>query len=117
MADVCLLLGAQAAFDSDDPFSVPIDGASFARPDEVDLGSLRRRLQEQRRSGDMASTAGAVAETAGVLRTPQLYGTLIVLLAVLPLIFLGGVTEAFSRPAAPYCRDEYPMTAESESDA
>ncbi|HZO30201.1 MAG TPA: amidase family protein [Chloroflexota bacterium] len=41
VADVCLLLGAQAAFDSDDPFSVPIDGASFARPEEVDLGSLR----------------------------------------------------------------------------
>jgi amidase len=41
VADVCLLLGAQAAFDSDDPLSVPIDGASFARPEVVDLGSLR----------------------------------------------------------------------------
>jgi Asp-tRNA(Asn)/Glu-tRNA(Gln) amidotransferase A subunit family amidase len=41
VADVCLLLGAQAAFDSDDPFSVPIDGASFAAPQAVDLGGLR----------------------------------------------------------------------------
>ena len=41
VADVCLLLGAQAGFDSDDPFSTPIDGASFAQPATVDLGSLR----------------------------------------------------------------------------
>ena len=41
VADVCLLLGAQAAFDSDDPFSVPIDGAALAVPAAVDLGSLR----------------------------------------------------------------------------
>jgi amidase len=41
VADVCLLLGAQADFDSDDPFSVPLDGTSFAVPEAVDLGSLR----------------------------------------------------------------------------
>ncbi len=41
VADVCLLLGAQAAFDSDDPFSTPVDGASFVQPQGVDLGSLR----------------------------------------------------------------------------
>ena len=70
----------------------------------VDLGSLRRRLHEQRSSGDVASTVGAVAEAAGVFRTPQLYATLILLLAVLPFFFLGGVTEAFSRPAViAYC--------------
>ena len=70
----------------------------------LDLGSLRRRLQDQRSSGDVASTVGAVAEAGGVFRAPQLYGTLIVLLAVLPLFFLGGVTEAFSRSAVmAYC--------------
>jgi amidase len=41
VADVCLLLGAQAAFDGDDPFSTPLDGPSFAQPEAVDLGSLR----------------------------------------------------------------------------
>jgi Asp-tRNA(Asn)/Glu-tRNA(Gln) amidotransferase A subunit family amidase len=41
VADVCLLLGAQAAFDSDDPFSSPLSGASFAVPEAVDLASLR----------------------------------------------------------------------------
>jgi amidase len=41
VADVCLLLGAQAGFDSDDPFSTPLDGASFVVPEPVDLGSLR----------------------------------------------------------------------------
>lgn len=41
VADVALMLGAQAAFDSDDPFSVPVDGASFGGLESVDLGSLR----------------------------------------------------------------------------
>lgn len=41
VADVALMLGAQAAFDSDDPFSGPVDGASFALVEPVDLGSLR----------------------------------------------------------------------------
>ncbi|MCC7369303.1 MAG: amidase [Chloroflexi bacterium] len=41
VADVALLLGAQAAFDSDDPFSGPVDGPSYARLETVDLGSLR----------------------------------------------------------------------------
>jgi Cu/Ag efflux pump CusA len=70
----------------------------------LDLGSLRRRMHEQRSSGDVASTVGAVAEVVGVFRAPQLYATPIVLLAVLPFFFLGGVTEAFSRPAVmAYC--------------
>src|SRR5215212_1662379 len=41
VADACLLLSAQAAFDSDDPFSTPIDGRSFAAPEPLDLGTLR----------------------------------------------------------------------------
>lgn len=41
VSDVCLLLGAQAAFDSADPFSTPLSGESFAVPQAVDLGSLR----------------------------------------------------------------------------
>src|SRR5439155_7305384 len=41
----------------------------------------------------------AVAAAAGDLGTPRLYATLIALLAPLPLAFLGGVAESFSRPA------------------
>src|SRR5687767_5250577 len=41
VADTCLLMGAQAALDDCDPLSYPVDGASFAIPEPVDLGSLR----------------------------------------------------------------------------
>ncbi len=41
VADVCLLLSVQAAFDTADPLSGPVDAAMFAAPPPVDLGSLR----------------------------------------------------------------------------
>jgi Asp-tRNA(Asn)/Glu-tRNA(Gln) amidotransferase A subunit family amidase len=41
VADTCLLLAAQAAFDPVDPFSRPIDGASFLDLPRVDLAQLR----------------------------------------------------------------------------
>jgi amidase len=41
VADACLLLGAQAAFDRVDPLSGPIDRAAFVSPPTIDLGSLR----------------------------------------------------------------------------
>ncbi|HKA43816.1 MAG TPA: amidase family protein [Burkholderiales bacterium] len=41
VADTCLLLAAQAAFDDCDPLSYPVDGRAFAAPDPCDLGSLR----------------------------------------------------------------------------
>lgn len=44
VADACLLLAAQAGFDSRDPFSTPIDGEDFLVPEPVDLGSLRAAM-------------------------------------------------------------------------
>lgn len=41
VADVCLLLAAQAGFDSLDPLSAPVDTAALATPQPVDLSSLR----------------------------------------------------------------------------
>ena len=41
VADACLLLAAQAAFDSVDPLSWPVDGAQYAEPQPVDPGTLR----------------------------------------------------------------------------
>ena len=40
VADACLLLGAQAAFDGVDPLSTPLPGEPFAEPLALDLGSL-----------------------------------------------------------------------------
>ena len=41
----------------------------------------------------------AVAAASGEVAAPRLYATLIALLAPVPLVFLGGVAESFSRPA------------------
>ena len=41
VADTCLLLSAQAAFDERDPLSRPIDGDSFLDPVAIDLSQLR----------------------------------------------------------------------------
>ncbi len=41
VADTCLLMAAQAAFDDCDPLSYPVDAASFAVPEPRDLASLR----------------------------------------------------------------------------
>ena len=41
VADVCLLMAAQAASDDSDPLSYPVDSDEFATPAPVDPGSLR----------------------------------------------------------------------------
>jgi len=41
VADTCLLLSAQAAFDEMDPLSRPIDGEVFLDPQTIDLAQLR----------------------------------------------------------------------------
>ena len=41
VADTCLLLSAQAAFDASDPLSRPIDGDVFRDPQAIDLAQLR----------------------------------------------------------------------------
>jgi len=41
VADTCLLLAAQAAFDECDPLAAPVDAGELATPMPVDLGSLR----------------------------------------------------------------------------
>jgi len=46
VADVRLLLAAQAGFDSTDPFSAPVDAADLARSRPVDLSRLRVAVSE-----------------------------------------------------------------------
>jgi CzcA family heavy metal efflux pump len=64
----------------------------------VDLGAIRRRLHEHRASGTTGSLATVIAEAVGAVRVPLLYGTLVALLAPLPLIFLDGVAGSFALP-------------------
>jgi CzcA family heavy metal efflux pump len=65
----------------------------------ADLRNIRRALREQRGSGGATSAIAAVAGASSAVGTPRVYATLIILLAPLPLVFLGGVAESFSRPA------------------
>jgi len=46
VADTCLLLSAQAAFDPSDPLSRPIDGNTFRNPEAIDPSRLRVAFTE-----------------------------------------------------------------------
>jgi CzcA family heavy metal efflux pump len=62
----------------------------------VDVETLLRRLRE--RSG--ASVATIIHETTLQTRSAAIYSTLIVILAVTPILFMGGVSGAFFEPLA-----------------
>jgi CzcA family heavy metal efflux pump len=66
----------------------------------VDVENIGRRLRQQRRRGSEKSSAAIVLEASLELRRMLGYATLIVLLAVLPLFFLGGLSGAFIEPLA-----------------
>ncbi|HEX3607206.1 MAG TPA: efflux RND transporter permease subunit [Candidatus Dormibacteraeota bacterium] len=65
----------------------------------TDLAEVRRRLHERRAAGEPLSIGSVIAEVMAGVRGPLLYGTLIALLAPVPLIFLDGVGGAFAQPA------------------
>jgi CzcA family heavy metal efflux pump len=64
----------------------------------VDVETLLRRLRERKQGG--ASVASIIYETTLQTRTAALYSTLIVILAVTPIFFMGGVSGAFFEPLA-----------------
>jgi Cu/Ag efflux pump CusA len=63
----------------------------------VDIQNIARRLR-QGDGGEGRSTAAAIFQGALEMRSPILYATLIVLLAVVPAYFLQGVAGAFAQP-------------------
>ena len=64
----------------------------------VDQERPMQRLRGRTEGG--ASTAAIVFETTLEMRSTTLYAALIVMLAVLPIFFMGGVSGAFFRPLA-----------------
>ena len=64
----------------------------------VDVETLLRRLRERKQGG--ASIATIVYETTLQTRSAAIYSTLIVILAVTPIFFMGGVSGAFFEPLA-----------------
>lgn len=64
----------------------------------VDVEALLRRLRERKAGG--ASIASIIYETTIETRSAAVYGTLIVILALVPVFFMGGASGAFFRPLA-----------------
>jgi CzcA family heavy metal efflux pump len=64
----------------------------------VDVDTIRRRLREDRASGDARSSAAVLAEAVLTVRGPLSYATLVVVLAPLPALALDGVSGSFARP-------------------
>jgi Cu/Ag efflux pump CusA len=64
----------------------------------VDVDNISRRLRQRRQEGSRKSAASIVLEAALEMRSALFFATLILLLAVMPLFFLGGVSGAFFQP-------------------
>jgi Cu/Ag efflux pump CusA len=70
--------------------------------DDAILGveNIVRRLRQHRQEGSDRSPASIILEASLETRSPMIYATLIILLTLLPIFFLGGVSGAFFQPLA-----------------
>lgn len=62
----------------------------------VDIDHIRRRLRQRRQEGgEDISAAAEIIKASARIRTPLVYATVILLLAIVPFLFFGGLTGAF----------------------
>lgn len=66
----------------------------------VDADRVLRKLREARESGGAPALATLIYETTLETRSVTTYASLIVLLAVMPIFFMGGIAGAFFEPLA-----------------
>ena len=66
----------------------------------IDVENIVRRLREHRRQGGTQSMASIILEASLEIRSPIVYATLIIVLAVVPVFFMGGLSGAFFEPLA-----------------
>jgi CzcA family heavy metal efflux pump len=66
----------------------------------IDVQNIVRRLREHRRKPTGRSTTAIVLESSLEVRSPIVYATLIIVVAMLPIFFLEGLTGSFFRPLA-----------------
>jgi Cu/Ag efflux pump CusA len=64
----------------------------------LDVENIRRRLQQARCEGSNKSAANIIVGAALEVRGPMLYATLIIILAVVPVLLLQGRSAAFFQP-------------------
>ena len=66
----------------------------------LDVGNISRRLRERRQAKDPASVGSIILESSLRVRRTVIYGSIIGVLALLPLFFIGEEGGAFLRPLA-----------------
>src|SRR5829696_4850359 len=66
----------------------------------IDVENIVRRLRQHRREGTGKSTFAIVLEASVEVRTAITYATLINVVAIVPVVFLQGLSGAFFRPLA-----------------
>ena len=66
----------------------------------IDVENIVRRLRQHRKEGGSKSTATIILEASLEIRSVILYATLIIVLAVAPVLFMGGLSGAFFVPLA-----------------
>ncbi len=64
----------------------------------LDVENIMRRLRQYRREGSTRTTASIILEASLEVRNPIFYATLIVLVAVLPVLGMQGLSGAFFKP-------------------
>ncbi len=64
----------------------------------IDVENIVRRLREQRKAGSTKSTARIILEASFEVRSAIVHATIIVVLAVTPVFFMGGLAGAFFEP-------------------
>jgi CzcA family heavy metal efflux pump len=64
----------------------------------IDVENIMRRLRLARRAGDPRSTARIILDASLEVRGPIIYATLIVVVAVVPVLFMQGLTGSFFKP-------------------
>jgi CzcA family heavy metal efflux pump len=64
----------------------------------IDIENVVRRLREHRRSGSDRSTAAVILGASIEVRGAIIHATVIEVVAVVPVLFIGGVSGAFFRP-------------------
>ena len=64
----------------------------------LDVENIMRRLRQHRREGGTRSTARVILDASLEVRSPIFYATMIVVLAVTPILFMQGLSGAFFKP-------------------
>jgi CzcA family heavy metal efflux pump len=66
----------------------------------IDIENITRRLREARRAGSDQSIVSIILEASVEVRSSIVFATLIILVALAPIFFMGGLSGAFFEPLA-----------------